>query len=180
MIAYNNIIEFWFTEIDEAYWWKKDETFDDLIRSRFGDTLRAAAQGELLDWRRSPEWRLAEIIVLDQFSRNVYRNTPESFVQDPLALGLAQEAVASGTLDMLAPEQRAFLLMPYMHSESKMIHGLADPLFATHTPEMTRKFELKHRAIIDRFGRYPHRNNILGRTSTTEEIEFLKQDGSSF
>lgn len=142
--------------------------------------LQQAAQGELFDWRDTPHGRLAEIIVLDQFSRNVWRSTPQAFAQDGIALALSQEAVRAGALAALQPDERAFLLMPYMHSESAVIHAEAEALLREHAPANNYDFELKHKAIIDRFGRYPHRNAILGRESTPEEIDFLKQPGSSF
>ena len=118
--------------------------------------------------------------MLDQFSRNIYRDTAKAFAQDAMALVLAQEAVASGALLQLNADERNFLLMPYMHSESAVIHQQAEALFKHYAPENNYQFELKHKVIIDRFGRYPHRNAILGRVSTTEELEFLKQPGSDF
>ena len=118
--------------------------------------------------------------MLDQFSRNVYRNTPKAFAQDPLALALAQEAIALGKDVELSPTQQSFLYMPFMHSESLLIHERAVELFKAPGMENNYEFEIKHKVIIDRFGRYPHRNEILGRESTAEEIEFLTQPGSSF
>lgn len=177
---HTEILSFWFHEIEPRLWFESDKSFDDLIRQRFSDVMHSAAAGELYQWRYTAEGRLAEIIVLDQFSRNVYRNTPQAFAQDPLALILAQEAVASGALTSLIPTQRSFLLLPYMHSESKQIHVVAEALYKECAPAGNYDFELRHKAIIDRFGRYPHRNEILGRTSTPEEIEFLKQPGSRF
>ena len=117
--------------------------------------------------------------MLDQFSRNVYRDTARAFAQDALALALAQELVASGQDRSLPLAQRSFAYMPYMHSESALIHLQAEFLFGLHAPG-NLEFERKHKAIIDRFGRYPHRNAILGRESTDEEREFLTQPGSSF
>jgi uncharacterized protein (DUF924 family) len=177
---HTEILSFWFQEIEPRLWFVSDKSFDDLIRQRFFDVMRSAAAGELYQWRYTAEGRLAEIIVLDQFSRNVYRNTPQAFAQDPLALILAQEAVASGALTSLNPTQRSFLLLPYMHSESKQIHVVAEALYKEFALAGNYDFELRHKAIIDRFGRYPHRNEILGRTSTSEEIEFLNQPGSRF
>jgi uncharacterized protein (DUF924 family) len=174
------VLAFWFQEIDAKFWFASDPSFDALIRRRFLDVMQQAAAGELFDWRTTAQGRLAEIIVLDQFSRNVYRETPASFAQDPLALVLAQEAVVSGALNSLDPVQRAFLLLPYMHSESKLIHGVAEKLFGEFTPAENYEFELRHKAIIDRFGRFPHRNEILGRASTGEELAFLKEGGSIF
>lgn len=161
-------------------WWKVDDSFDDIIKLRFHDVLQQAAQCELQEWRDTPQGRLAEIIVLDQFSRNVYRNTPSSFSQDPAALVLAQEAVRLGVHTMLSEQERTFLLMPFMHSESQKVHVVAEQLFREFAPSSNYEFELKHKAIIDRFGRYPHRNELLGRSSSPEEIEFLTQPGSSF
>jgi uncharacterized protein (DUF924 family) len=148
--------------------------------ARFGDTLEAAARCELFAWRATPEGRLAEILVLDQFSRNIFRDTPRAFAQDALALVLAQELVAGGHDQQLTPKQRAFAYMPYMHSESLAIHAQAVQLFALPGLENNLSFELRHQAIIERFGRYPHRNAILGRTSTPEELAFLNEPGSSF
>lgn len=173
------ILQFWFTEIQPAQHWKKDPAFDQLIAERFGDIHAQAARCELFNWRATPEGRLAEIIVLDQFSRNIYRDQPGAFAQDPLALALAQEAVALGADQALPPAQRGFLYMPYMHSESLLIHDQALPLFESLNNGQL-DFEIKHRDIIVRFGRYPHRNAILGRESTPEELAFLKQPGSSF
>lgn len=174
------VLTFWFDEIEPKAWWAADPAFDALLRQRFGALLAAAAHGELHAWRSGARGRLAEIIVLDQFSRNIHRDTPLAFAQDGMALVLAQEAVAAGALAALNPEQRAFLLMPYMHSESRLIHQQAEALFREHAPAGNHDFELRHKAIVDRFGRYPHRNAILGRVSTAEELDFLQQPGSRF
>jgi len=175
-----DIINFWFDEIDSKAWWKKDPDFDALIRRRFLSVHEAAARGELYSWREQPSGRLAEVIVLDQFSRNLYRDAPQAFAFDGMALVLSQEAVALGVDAAIPVAQRAFMYMPYMHSESPLIHEQAMSLFAESGMENNYQFELKHKAIIDRFGRYPHRNAILGRESTTEELEFLQGPGSSF
>jgi len=176
----NSVINFWFKELEPTQWWKKDSSLDKEIEKRFLNTLRAAAYGELFEWRSNAIGRLAEIIVLDQFSRNIFRNSPESFSQDSLALILSQEAVRQNSLSELADNQKPFLIMPFMHSESRAIHKEALKLFTSLGSESNLNFELKHKAIIDRFGRYPHRNEILRRESTKEEIEFLSQPGSSF
>ena len=123
---------------------------------------------------------MAEIVALDQFSRNVYRDTARAFAQDALALALAQELVASGQDRSLPLAQRSFAYMPYMHSESALIHAQAVALFSQPGMEDALRFELRHQAIIARFGRYPHRNAILGRISTAEELAFLGEPGSSF
>lgn len=177
---YEQVLEFWFREIEPKQWWAVDPEFDAQLRERFGPLLNQAARGELLTWRVTPQGRLGEIIVLDQFSRNIYRNTATAFLQDPMALALSQEGVTAGALNHLEQTERAFLLMPYMHSESAMVHGEAERLFKEWASEGSYAFELRHKAIIERFGRYPHRNKILGRVSTPEEEEFLKQPGSGF
>jgi len=118
--------------------------------------------------------------VLDQFSRNIFRGSAEAFAADGMALALAQEALRSGAADELEPRQRAFLYMPYMHSESTLIHTQALQLFSAPGLENNLDFELKHKTIIDKFGRYPHRNIALGRESTAAELAFLQEPGSSF
>ncbi|MEX0738639.1 MAG: DUF924 family protein [Pseudohongiella sp.] len=175
-----DILTFWFDELKPAQWWKKDTDFDAMIADRYAELHTRAIQCELYSWRRTAQGRLAEIIVLDQFSRNMFRDTARAFAADPLALALAQEAVAVGADAALTPIQRSFLYMPYMHSESLLIHDQAVDLYTRNGLEDNLKFEIKHKEIVERFGRYPHRNAILGRPSTLEETEFLKQPGSSF
>lgn len=177
---YNSVLAFWFEEITAKQWWVADPELDLRIQRRFGDLLVKAARAELFAWRKHARGRLAEIIVLDQFSRNIYRGTPAAFSQDLLALVLAQEAVAVNLLYQLPQAERTFLLMPYMHSESALIHVEAERLFRDHAASKNYQFELRHKAIIDRFGRYPHRNRILGRGSSAEEEAFLLQPGSRF
>ena len=178
--AHADVLAFWFEEIEPSQWWAADPGFDARVRARFLPTLQQAARGECHAWRASPRGRLAEVIVLDQFPRNVYRGTAAAFAHDVVALVLAQEAVAAGGLERLAPAERTFLLLPYMHSESRSIHVEAERLFREWTPAENYDFELRHKAIVDRFGRYPHRNEMLGRVSSPEEVEFLEQPGSRF
>lgn len=177
---YREILKFWFEEIEPSQWWKKDESLDRLITERFSDIHHRATLCELFEWRKDAHGRLAEVIVLDQFSRNIFRNSPLSFANDALALALAQEAISVGAGKSLSQAERSFLYMPFMHSESLKIHEIATRLFRDNGNQNSLDFELKHKAIIARFGRYPHRNSILGRKSTDEEIEFLKQPGSGF
>jgi uncharacterized protein (DUF924 family) len=177
---YSQVLDFWFKDIDPKQWWVKDPEFDAHICRRFSDVHGAASCGELSVWRTHPGGRLAEIIVLDQFSRNIYRDEAGAFAFDGMALILAQEAVRAGVDRELAEAQRPFLYMPYMHSESAAIHEDALVLFNTLENESNLRFELRHKAIIDRFGRYPHRNLVLGRESTPEEDKFLAEPGSSF
>ena len=174
------ILHFWFTELTPKQHFAKDAALDEAIRTRFGPTLEAAARCDLFAWRATPEGRLAEVLVLDPFSRNVYRDTARAFAQDALALVLAQELVASGQDRSLPLAQRSFAYMPYMHSESALVHAQAVALFSQPGMAYNLDFELRHQAIITRFGRYPHRNAILGRTSTAEELAFLSEPGSSF
>jgi uncharacterized protein (DUF924 family) len=177
---YNVILNFWFEEIESSKWWSKDLQFDEMISKRFAEVHRAANRCELSHWRKRPQGRLAEIIVLDQFSRNMFRDTALSFASDSLALVLAQEAISVGADVELDQSQRNFLYMPFMHSESLIIHDVAVELYTQNGSQYSLDFELKHRNIIQKFGRYPHRNTILGRTSSQAELEFLTQANSSF
>ncbi|ANS42005.1 DUF924 family protein [Serratia inhibens] len=177
---HKQVIDFWFEEIDPVMWFKKDDDFDSRLQVRFGELWHAAAAGELAHWRETIEGRLAEVIVLDQFSRNLYRGTPRAFSSDCMALVLAQEAIRSGQCEQLSREQRGFLYLPFMHSESAVIHQQALALYTELNNGDQLEFELRHKAIIDRFGRYPHRNAILGRISTPEEAAFLLLPGSGF
>jgi uncharacterized protein (DUF924 family) len=177
---HQQVIDFWFVDIKPAQWWGRDAGLDRVIAERFGPMHARAARCELYKWRVHPLGRLAEIIVLDQFSRNIYRGTAAAFAADPLALALAQEAVAANAAATLEPHHKAFLYMPYMHSESREIHEIAVRLFSEQGLDENLNSELKHKAIIDRFGRYPHRNSILGRISSEEESEFLKSHRPPF
>lgn len=174
------ILEFWFEDLEPAQWWKKDAELDQLIIARFSEIHASATRCELFRWRESSRGRLAEIIVLDQFSRNMFRGSHLSFAYDALALALAQEAVTAGAAQDLNQQERNFLYMPYMHSESLAIHEVAVELFKKNGRPNNLDYEIRHKNIIERFGRYPHRNNILGRESTPEELEFLTQPGSGF
>ena len=175
-----SVIDFWFREIAPRQWFAKDSEFDRLIAQRFKSVHDRALKCELFPWRDTAQGRLAEIIVLDQFTRNIHRDSPLAFAADPLALVLSQEAVRVQVQRDLTAQQKCFLYMPHMHSESPLIHERAVELFSEPGLERNLEFELQHKAIIDRFGRYPHRNTILGRASTPEELAFLKTPGSSF
>ena len=176
----DDILRFWFEELTPAQHFAHEDALDATIRERFGATWESARLCELWTWRSTARGRLAEILVLDQFSRNIHRGAPMAFAQDPLALALAQELVAGQHDQALPPPQRAFAYMPYMHSESSTIHAQAMSLFQQPGLENALDFEVRHRDIIARFGRYPHRNAVLGRDSTAQEIAFLAQPGSSF
>ena len=177
---YQQIVKFWFEEIKPVQWWKKDTAFDALLLDRFSEIHARASRCELFEWRVKAEGRLAEIIVLDQFSRNMFRDTADAFASDAMSLTLSQEAISCGADQELTPLQRSFLYMPFMHSESLQIHDCAVELYRKNGIQSNLDFELSHKKIIEKFGRYPHRNKILGRQSTTEEIAFLNQPGSSF
>jgi len=177
---YQDILKFWFDDIDESLWWSKDDKFDQVIKEKFSDIHTKATRCELFEWRTIAEGRLAEIIILDQFSRNIFRDSPLAFANDSLALALSQEAISVEADKELKPIQRTFLYMPFMHSESIKIHEIAVDLYQRNGRQLSIDFEIKHKEIIDKFGRFPHRNKILGRESTNEEIEFMKQKGSGF
>ncbi|MDQ6962757.1 MAG: DUF924 family protein [Mariprofundaceae bacterium] len=177
---YQVVNHFWFEEIEASYWWKKDIEFDQLLTAKFLDLHQKVRCCELFTWRTSAEGRLAEILVLDQFSRNMFRDRAESFAYDALSLALAQEAISVGADASLSPVQRSFLYMPLMHSESVVIHEQALLLFESLGVEASLDFEKQHKVIIDQFGRYPHRNKILNRLSTPEEVLFLAQPNAGF
>ncbi|MBB1291773.1 MAG: hypothetical protein ACJAVX_002872 [Pseudoalteromonas rhizosphaerae] len=177
MFSYQVVIDYWFDELGPSGWYKKSDATDIKIRDTFSDLLIAITKGEYASWRVTALGALAEVIVLDQFSRNIYRDTPHAFSQDPQALTLAQLAIEKGFDQLLPVEQRVFFYMPFMHSESSFIHQQAMVLFKGLSNE---DYELAHKNIIDQFGRYPHRNAILGRQSSAEEVAFLAQPGSHF
>lgn len=176
----DDVLHFWFEEIAPGQHFATDAALDAVIRQRFGRAWEAARYCELWTWRATPRGRLAEILVLDQFSRNLHRGSPLAFAQDGLALALAQELVAGQHDRGLPAAERAFAYMPYMHSESLAIHDQAMLLFNQPGLENNLHFEVRHRDIIARFGRYPHRNAALGRASTPDEAAFLSEPGSSF
>ena len=169
-----DVLTFWFVETSEEQWFTKNDAFDETLRERFLAVYEDASAGRTAEWRSTPEGRLAEILVLDQFARNMFRDTPRAFAADEMALSLARGAVANGDDLTLEPHLRKFVYMPYMHSESIEAHDEAAKLFEDLGDESSIRYERLHREIIERFGRYPHRNELLGRPSTPEELEFLK------
>lgn len=174
------ILNFWFKELSSEDHFKKSDELDKRITAEFKEIHHKIALGETYMWRSSIQGRLAEIIVLDQFSRNMFRDTKEAFAYDNLALILAQEALLQEDFNQLSIEEKAFIYMPFMHSESVVIHEKAVELFSEPGLENNLDFEHRHFDIIKKFGRYPHRNEILGRVSTPEELQFLKEPNSSF
>lgn len=166
-----DVLDFWFKGLTKKQWFEKSDALDDTIRQRFLTCWERAFAGETWQWRETPEGRVAEIIVLDQFGRNLFRGQAKAFVADPAALVLSQELVLSHHFDSLDEDQQHFALMPWMHSESREVHAHAVTLFEGTS---ILRHELTHKEIVDRFGRYPHRNDALGRQSTDEEIEWMK------
>jgi uncharacterized protein (DUF924 family) len=171
-----DILSFWFSDTSRPKWFAKDPSFDAVVSARYGAALQAAKRGELFQWRESIRGRLAEIVVLDQFSRNIHRGSAAAFESDAQALVLAQEAVRDETRFELTADEKAFLYMPFMHSESLVIHEEGLKLFSEPGLESHLVYEEEHRRIIRRFGRFPHRNAMLGRASTAEEDLYLAQN----
>jgi uncharacterized protein (DUF924 family) len=175
-----DVLNFWFTECTPQQWFKKDAKFDALLKDRFGVSVDAALDGDLDLNSASIDDCLATILLLDQFARNIYRDTPRAFAGDAKALKYSQHCVAHGAMDRPNDNHRTFILMPMMHSEDLVVQDASLPLFESYTKSNSYIYAVKHRDIIERFGRFPHRNAILGRASTNAEIEFLTQPGSSF
>lgn len=176
----DDVLDYWFNTLSAKHWFKKSAKIDAEIRDRFEAVYWQATRGELSPWRDSDRGRLAEIIVLDQFSRNMFRDQAQAFAFDPLAVILSQEAIRAGADQSLSDDEKAFLYMPLMHSESLIVHEQAMEVFDQPGLEKNFRYEKAHLRIVEQFGRYPHRNEVLGRESTDEELEFLKQPGSSF
>ena len=172
IVSPKEVLDFWFEECEPSDWFKKSEAFDAEIRTRFLETYESVVSGKTAEWRKSAQGRLAEIIVLDQFARNMFRDDAKAFAADELAVELAKEALPYW--DEFSIQERSFVVMPFMHSESLAVHEWASKWFDEPGLERRKKYELAHREIIERFGRYPHRNHVLGRTSTPEEEAFLK------
>lgn len=170
------VIDYWFNELHPHQWFEGSAEVDEEIRSRFLTLHQAATKGELYIWRKTPLGRLAEIILLDQFSRHLFRGSEKSFASDSVALVLAEELVLLELDKQLPTFQRAFAYLPFMHSESKVIHQLAYKLFSELGDQEQLSFEIQHKEIIDSFGRYPQRNDALRRISTPKEKEFLKRN----
>jgi uncharacterized protein (DUF924 family) len=181
------VIDVWFGDGESANpeWFRKDPEFDCSIRTRFGAVIRCALAGELADWDRTPLGALARIVVLDQLTRNAYRGTPRAFAGDALALAAAKALVASGRDRKLKALQRGFVYLPFEHSENLEDQAESLRLFGALAAEHPAQaagldWARKHQAVVARFGRFPHRNAILGRDSTVEELAFLEEPGSRF
>ena len=178
MRAAEDVIRFWFVEHGMDDWFGGKPEFDAELLAEFGETHPRVARGEAWQWRATPKGRLAEIIVLDQFSRQLHRGSPLAFAQDQMALVLAQEMVAQGLDTAMSFFERMFILLPYMHSESPVIQAQSMRLHEALGDEKGLDFAAKHHDCIMRFGRYPFRNKALGRESTPEETAYMEEAGS--
>lgn len=175
------VLNFWFEQSSPKQWFTKDLAFDTVIKQQFDSRVQQALNHEFLDWAQEPETGLALILLLDQFTRHIYRDDPRAFSGDTQALALTRRSVDQGWVagngDL---NHRRFYLMPMMHSEDLVVQRESIPIFATHTDQNTLHFAQRHLAIIERFGRFPHRNQALGLKSSADELAFLAQPGSSF
>jgi len=177
----SEVLAFWFAETLPRHWFGKDLAFDALLRQRFLELSERAIAGDLDAWSAAPTGALALVLLLDQFPRQIWRDTARAFAGDPQALDLSQRATALGWLEMEAePARRQFWLMPMMHSEELAVQEAAQPLFERFCDPRTADFARRHRDVIARFGRFPHRNTALGRVSSAEELAFLQTPGSRF
>ncbi len=176
----DEVLAFWFEELTPDDWFGGGDEVDDRIRGRFL-ALHEALRDEVPEsWRATARGVLAAVIALDQFPRNMYRSSHEAFAADPAALALATEAVERGLDRAMSIDERKFLYLPFEHSEDPAVQARSVELFASLDDEDTLGYAVRHKEIIDRFGRFPHRNEVLGRKSTPEEVEFLKEPDSSF
>ena len=192
MADIEEILTFWFGEVRdepsyfEEYaprWFVQNADFDRQIVQRFQADYELAAQGQLTYWTETARGGVALILVLDQFPRNMFRNDPRAFATDPLARQIAEQMIAAGLDRQLRLVERYFVYVPFMHSENRAHQQRSVMLFQKLAEERAyfdTSYAVRHQEVIDRFGRFPHRNSVLGRASTSEELEFLKQFGSSF
>ena len=176
----DEVLAFWFEELTPDDWFGGGEAVDARIRDRFLALHEALREEVPESWRATARGVLAAVIALDQFPRNLYRGDGQAFAADPAALALATEAIERGLDQAMSNDERKFFYLPFEHSEDPAVQARSVELFATLENEDTLGYALRHKEIIDRFGRFPHRNEVLGRESTPEEIEFLKEPDSSF
>ncbi|MCP4922764.1 MAG: DUF924 domain-containing protein [bacterium] len=174
------ILDFWFSDRVRPLHFEKSEDFDKEIRDRFLSAHEEASKGLLTEWQQTAQGCLALVILLDQFPRNMFRGTPQSFASDRKAISVVNVAIGKRFDSSLPQEQCAFLYMPFMHSEDLGEQKFCVELYENLGVESNLQYAVAHLKIVERFGRFPHRNTILGRASTSDEIEFLKEDGSSF
>ena len=176
----DEVLRFWFEELTADDWFGGGDAVDDRIRTRFRELHEALRDHVPESWRESARGMLAAVIALDQFPRNLYRGDPRAFAADRTALALAQEAIERRFDRELSNDERKFLYLPFEHSEDPAVQARSVQLFATVDDGESLGYAVRHKEIVDRFGRFPHRNDVLGRESTPEEIEFLKEPDSSF
>jgi uncharacterized protein (DUF924 family) len=184
------VLEFWFAPQARPLWFEKDKAFDEQIRSRFGAVVHAAQLGELDGWQESPEGTLALLLLLDQFSRNIYRGLAKAHLGDERARQIADRAIAKGFDQIFSYQQQRFFYLPFEHGESLADQQRAIALFTMALERAAPAdrddavdqldYAHRHHIIIERFGRFPHRNDALGRPSTEAEVDFLREPGSGF
>ncbi|WP_135080751.1 DUF924 family protein [Terasakiella sp. SH-1] len=186
-VEINHILKFWFGSLNPAEmlshreeWWMKNEEFDKQIEEQFSEIYEQAALQKLENWKSSPLGCVALVILLDQFPRNMFRNSFKAFATDTLARNVTHHAVQMGFDQVLPMGPRLFLYMPLEHSESRQEQKASVELISRLGDDNYTDYAIKHQLVIDKFGRFPHRNKILGRDSTDEEITFLNQPGSRF
>lgn len=175
-----DVLSFWFGELQEKDWFVRSDTVDERVRQRFSQLNDSLSRQVRNERPTSARHALALVIVLDQFPRNLFRDSPQAYATDHVALALAQRAINSGLDLELTNLERQFLYMPFQHAEDAEVQGRSMTLYAQLNMPEVLEFAARHKAIIDRFGRFPHRNEVLGRCSTQEELDFLKQPNSSF
>jgi uncharacterized protein (DUF924 family) len=175
-----DVLRFWFGELDRKSWFVKDAAVDEKIRTRFGALIEELASRPADEALTSPDRALATVIALDQFPRNVFRGTARAFATDALALAVAKAAIDRGLDSQVPAGRRVFLYLPFEHSEALTDQERSVELTAALGDEEYARYAVLHRDVIKRFGRFPHRNVMLGRTPTLEELTFLKEPGSSF
>lgn len=180
IINWSEVLDFWFHPDNTPLHFSEDNEFDNKIRDKFLDTWKAGAEGLLYSWRNDIKGRLAEIIVLDQFSRNLWRNNIKTYTQDKMAIVLAQEVVYHPDYDKLSNEEKRYILLPFMHSESLELHDWARQYFLALNDENFMYYENMHRAVLEEFGRYPYQNGDLGRESTPKELKILEEKADGF
>lgn len=180
MMTPQTVLDFWFSEENSKEWFRKSEAFDQSIRDNFLEAYEQAIAGTYDHWSNEPDSCLALVILTDQFPRNMFRGSGRMYEGDPKSLGLAKLAIDRKYLDDLGEAQRKFMLMPLMHSESLADQELGVAMFAKHCDERTTEFAVKHRDVVEEFGRFPHRNELLDRECTEAELEYLAKPGSGF
>lgn len=180
VVTWNEVLDFWFNPKHLPLHFAEDDEFDEAIRAKFLDTWKLGSEGLLVDWRKSIRGRLAEIIVLDQFSRNLWRNDIRTYTQDKMAIALAQEVIHHPDYNQLSAVEKKYILLPFMHSESLELHDWAHKHYMKLGDKELLHYERLHRDVLEEFGRYPYQNEDFGRTSTPKELKRLKERDGHF